>query len=42
MTESEPDVEEVKPIAGIGTKVFGKWDASEGPAETLVWHRTST
>ena len=29
MTESEPDVEEVKPIAGIGTKVFGKWDASE-------------
>lgn len=42
MTESEPDVEEVKPIAGIGTKVFGKWDASEVTAETPVWHRTST
>ena len=29
MSDAEPDVVEVKPIAGIGTKVFGKWDASE-------------
>ena len=29
MSDSESDVVEVKPIAGIGTKVFGKWDASE-------------
>ena len=27
--DSDADVVEVKPIAGIGTKVFGKWDASE-------------
>jgi small subunit ribosomal protein S7 len=27
--ESETIQEEVRPIAGIGTKVFGKWDASE-------------
>jgi len=27
--ESETIHEEVRPIAGIGTKVFGKWDASE-------------
>jgi len=27
--ESESIQEEVRPIAGIGTKVFGKWDASE-------------
>jgi len=25
----EQEVPEVRPIAGIGTKVFGKWDASE-------------
>ena len=27
--ESSPEPEEVKPIAGIGTLVFGKWDASQ-------------
>ena len=27
--ESSPAPEEVKPIAGIGTLVFGKWDASQ-------------
>ena len=27
--ETTPQQEEVKPIAGIGTLVFGKWDASE-------------
>ena len=27
--EAETIQEEVRPIAGIGTKVFGKWDASE-------------
>ena len=29
MSDAESDVVEAKPIAGIGTKVFGKWDASE-------------
>ena len=29
MSDEESIVVEVKPIAGIGTKVFGKWDASE-------------
>jgi small subunit ribosomal protein S7 len=29
MSDEETDVVEAKPIAGIGTKVFGKWDASE-------------
>ena len=29
MSDEETPVVEVKPIAGIGTKVFGKWDASE-------------
>ena len=29
MSDTEPEAQEVKPIAGIGTKVFGKWDASE-------------
>ena len=27
--DTTPQQEEVKPIAGIGTLVFGKWDASE-------------
>lgn len=27
--DEQPENEEVKPIAGIGTLVFGKWDASE-------------
>ncbi len=27
--EEVQEVEDVRPIAGIGTKVFGKWDASE-------------
>ena len=29
MSDADSDVVEAKPIAGIGTKVFGKWDASE-------------
>ena len=28
-TQEEPIVEEAKPIAGIGTLVFGKYDATE-------------
>ena len=28
VTETVEEVEEVRPIAGIGTLVFGKWDAS--------------
>ena len=27
--DEQPEIEEVAPIAGIGTLVFGKWDASE-------------
>ena len=27
--DEQPEIEEVTPIAGIGTLVFGKWDASE-------------
>ena len=27
--DAETTAPEIKPIAGIGTKVFGKWDASE-------------
>ena len=27
--ETSPAEEEIKPIAGIGTLVFGKWDASQ-------------
>ena len=27
--DEHPEIEEVTPIAGIGTLVFGKWDASE-------------
>ena len=29
MSDAETDAPEVKPIAGLGTNVFGKWDASE-------------
>lgn len=29
MSDTDADVVNTKPIAGIGTKVFGKWDASE-------------
>ena len=27
--DEQPEIEEVAPIAGVGTLVFGKWDASE-------------
>ena len=30
--EAVEEVEEVRPIAGIGTLVFGKWDASASGA----------
>ena len=26
---SEEDTQQIQPIAGIGTMVFGKWDAQE-------------
>ena len=29
VTETVEEVEEVRPIAGIGTLVFGKWDVSD-------------
>ena len=35
-------LEDVRPIAGIGTLVFGKWDASESPAKIQGLHLTST
>ena len=34
-TQEETTVEEAKPIAGIGTLVFGKYDAQKLSAETL-------
>ena len=34
--EEEPTPEEVKPIAGIGTLVFGKYDATEVVCLSLI------
>ena len=36
MSDEDSDVVEVKPIAGIGTNVFGKWDASEVTCLSLI------
>ena len=42
MSDEETTVVEANPIAGIGTKVFGKWDASEITCRDPVSPLTST
>jgi len=42
VTETVEEVEDVRPIAGIGTLVFGKWEHPASHARILDLRHTST